>query len=309
MSELLPVSLLIPTMNRPQTLQRTLYSILAGTALPAQIVVVDQSTNEPSRNQCQKVLDTLPDAVDKVFIHQNIPSSTAARNRAMAMARHDVMIFSDDDIEVFPNTLENIMRIMSNPEIAMIAGLDDNTPPSRSNIGYLLGTKSFCNRKIGHVTASMLGRYPDNVTATTPTQWAMGYFFVVRKSLCDLQGIKWDETLSSYAYAEDLDFSFSYYKAVAASGFRCILDPGVRVKHMVSREYRIPSRQSTWMYVVHRRYLSYKHGLGWRSRAAMNWCDFWRLVQRTIRREKPYDLIKAYWYYVRNKSKIRRSYL
>ena len=175
--------------------------------------------------------------------------------------------------------------------------------------GILIVVSGFSGSGKGTLMKELLGRYPDNVTAITPTQWAMGYFFTVRKSLCDLQGIKWDETLSSYAYAEDLDFSFSYYRAVAASGFRCILDPGVRVKHMVSREYRIPSRQSTWMYVVHRRYLSYKHGLGWRSRAAMNWCDFWRLVQRIIRREKPCDLLKAYWYYVRNKSKIRRSYL
>ena len=38
-----PISVLIPTMNRPEALKRTIQSFLNGTAIPSQIIVVDQS--------------------------------------------------------------------------------------------------------------------------------------------------------------------------------------------------------------------------------------------------------------------------
>lgn len=309
MIELLPISILIPTMNRPNTLRQTLRSISAGSRLPRQIVIVDQSTSDRDQRQNRQALYELPDIIEKIFICQEFPSSTLARNNAMKHASYEILIFSDDDVYLYPDTLKNIAEIMTNPEIAMIAGIDDNAPPSRTNLGYFMNTKSYFYRKIGHVTLSMLGRYPDKIEEQTPTQWAMGFFFIVRKSLCDTYGLKWDETLASYAYAEDLDFSFSYYKKTRQTGMQCILSPQVRVKHMVSKEYRIPSYKHTWMYVVHRRYLSYKHNFGWISRAAMNWCDFWRFIERIIKRQNALDLLKAYIYYVKHKTSIKQGKL
>lgn len=52
---------------------------------------------------------------------------------------------------------------MKDKSISMIAAIDDNMPTKQSALGYILGTRSFKKRKIGHVTYSMLGRYPENV--------------------------------------------------------------------------------------------------------------------------------------------------
>ena len=124
-----------------------------------------------------------------------------------------LLVCSDDDVEVYADTLKNVYDLFQNPQIPMIAGLDDCAAKSTSKIGYLLGTKSFFKRKIGHVTASMLGRFPaQQVKGEVDTQWAMGFFFAVRTPLLKKWNIKWDENLTGYAYAEDLDFSYSYYK-------------------------------------------------------------------------------------------------
>ena len=180
---------------------------------------------------------------------------------------------------------------MQDEAIALIAGTDDLTGVSQTNVGYLLGTKSYTKRNIGHVTSSVLGRYPDHVTTEIETEWAMGFFFVVRKSCIEKWNLKWDERLISYAYAEDLDYSYRYCRQAKTDGMKCILSDKVHVKHLVSKEYRIPSRKSTYMYAIHRRYISDKSHLG--SWMAMGWCDLWRIVERIIKRENPGELIDA----------------
>ena len=302
----LPISVLIPTMNRPETLKATLDSFFNGDVLPAQVVVVDQSNDENAK-KTKNVCDKYSDKAQIKYVYQERPSSTEARNNAYNYASGEIIVFSDDDVLVYKNTLKNVVSVMQRNEVAMIAGIDDNSSASSTNIGYLLGTKSYKNRKIGHVTLSMLGRYPDNIKGEIETQWAMGYFFVVRKSLLDKWNIRWDENLTSYAYAEDLDFSFSYYKKAKSENLKCVINEQVRVKHCVSKEYRTPITKSTYMYVVNRYYLSYKHNMGFRSRLAMKWCNFWRLVERTVKKECPADMWKAMVFVSRNRKDVRQG--
>jgi glycosyltransferase involved in cell wall biosynthesis len=303
----IPISVLIPTMNRPKTLNRTLRNYLTVTYIPTQIVVVDQSQDEEVRQQVKDIVNKYSNQTECKYIYQSRPSSTMARNNAMKVAKEEIVVFSDDDVDIYHNTFVNVYDIMQNERIAMIAGLDDNNRKSTSKIGYLLGTKSFKNRNIGHVTLSMLGRYPDNIKGETETQWAMGYFFVVRKSLIEAWNMKWDENLSGYAYAEDLDFSYGYYKKARTNGMYCILHESVHVKHLVSLEYRIPSKKSRFMYVINRAYLRSKHGMGVSSKIVMNWCNFWRLIERIVRKENPKDMMNAMQYLKKNKNRIKKG--
>ena len=302
----LPISVLIPTMNRPETLKRTLDTYTQADRVPSQIVVVDQSQDTETAKEIEKIVKSF-EGIETVYVYQETPSLTAARNNALKYAKEEIIVCSDDDVDVYNDTLYNVYRVMSDESVSMIAGIDDNSSASSTNIGYLLGTKSYKNRKIGHVTLSMLGRYPDNIKGEIETQWAMGYFFVVRKSLLDKWNIRWDENLTSYAYAEDLDFSFLYYKKAKSENLKCVINEQVRVKHCVSKEYRTPITKSTYMYVVNRYYLSYKHNMGFRSRLAMKWCNFWRLVERTVKKECPADMWKAMVFVSRNKKDIRQG--
>ncbi len=285
------ISVLIPTMNRPETLKKTLDSFFSGDVVPTQLVVVDQSTQE-NADTIKSICEEYSNAKIK-YVHQSTPSLTKARNNAYKYATEDIVICSDDDVLIYKDTLKNIVDIMERKDIAMIAGIDDYTLCSSTNIGYLFGTKSYKNRKIGHVTLSILGRYPDNVRGEIETQWAMGYFFVIRKSLLDKWNIKWDEKLTSYAYAEDLDFSYNYFKAAKKENLKCVLNEKVHIKHCVSREYRTPSKKSTYMYVINRYYLSFKHNMGFKSRIAMHWTNFGHMLEMIANKEPYKDMIYA----------------
>ena len=292
----IPISIIIPTMNRPESLDRTLKYIFEGYNTPNQIVIVDQSQVEEVRNENQKVLlNYKSENVSTVYEYQLLPSLTKARNLGMSKATNEIIVLADDDIDVNVDTLQNVYSIMQDSNIAMIAGIDELTQLSSTNIGYILGTKSYSKRNIGHVTRSMLGRYPDNIKARVETQWAQGYFFVVRKNLMDKWQCRWDESLTSYAYAEDLDFSFGYYKHAHAEGLKCIIDPTVKVKHLATKEYRIPNAKSLYMYVINRAYLSHKHDMGTIGLIASFWCNFWRLIHSIVKRQNPKVLARAIW--------------
>lgn len=302
--EVLPVSVLIPTMNRPQSLLRTLKGYLDAEFVPSQIVLVDQSQDPEVAAQTKQLSQDLSGSTEITYVFQATPSMTGARNRAYAYAREEIVICSDDDIDVYPETIKNAYDIMCDPAVALIAGIDDNTATSSTNIGYLLGTKSFVKRKIGHVTLSLLGRYPDNIRGTIPTEWAMGYFFVIRKSLLDKWNIRWDEKLPSYAYAEDLDFSYQYCRRAKEEGLSCILTDRVRVRHLASLEYRIPTQRNNFIFVIHRAYLYYKHNRGFASFLAMHWCNFWRIVEHIVRRRDASPLVKGVVLSIRERKRV-----
>ena len=305
-NNILPVSVLIPTMNRPQALKRTIEGYLNAEYIPSQIVVVDQSENEEDAAAIREIVES-QNIVKTVYYYQENPSLTIARNNAFRLAEEEIIICSDDDVDVYLDTIKEVYELMENSAVAMIAGLDDNMQIGRSKLGYILGTKSFINRKIGHVTASMLGRFPESVGDWTQTMWAMGFFFVIRKSLVDKWKLKWDEKLKGYAYAEDLDFSYSYYKKARIEGLMCIISGRVRVKHLASQEYRTSSRKSTFMYVLNRAYLSYKHDMGIRSEMAMKWSNFWIYIERIIRGNYPKDMKDALKYLRKHRSKVRKG--
>lgn len=288
------VSVVIPTMNRLNTLKETLDSYISSERLPAQIVIVDQTDDEQLRKQIKEKIECYGNKVEVTYFYQDSPSSTKARNIGISLCKNDVIVFSDDDITVQKDTIKNVMQIMRNQQIAMIAGINSRAGFSNSKLGYLFGKKSYVKRNIGHVTSAMYGRFPQHrVIGSIDTEWAMGFFFVIRKSLADKWNIHWDENLTSYAYAEDLDFSFSYYKHAKSEHLNCILDERVIVEHRVSQEWRVPSRKSTMMMVLNREYLSYKHKMGLKSRIMTRWSNIGELFFRLVKKMGVRDLIDA----------------
>lgn len=289
------MAVLIPTMNRPDSLRRTLGTFFQGEVIPDELIVIDQSEKANDRNENRKITEIYASFAKVKYIYQSPPSLTKARNKALKECNCEMIIFSDDDVDVNKNILKNISSIMGDQSISMIAGVNEYAAVSNSKLGYLLGTKSFKNRHIGYVTKSVLGRFPDILTYEVPTQWAMGFFFVVRKSLLDKWKIKWDEKMTGYAYAEDLDFSYSYYKKSKAEHLKCIMSDKVIVKHLGSQEYRIPSRKHIFMYIINRAYLCYKHKMGKKAEIMMNWCNFWMMIRAFLKKDNyPYyrDAIK-----------------
>lgn len=306
----LDISIIIPTLNRTESLIRTIDKLMEFDYIPGQIIIIDQSKNIDEK--LKHKLDEYSKITDIDYLRQSNPSSTTARNTGMSCAKYDTLIFMDDDVDVEYDTLYNVFEIFKNKNISMIAGIDSYQKNNTSKFGYIFGMKSRKYRFIGQVSESMFGRFPENIedfSGRCETQWAMGFFFVVRKSLVDKWNIVWDESLTSYAYAEDLDFTFSYYKHAQQENKKCIIDSKIKVQHNCSREWRIASKKSTYMFVFNREYLSYKHFKGAYSRIRINWANIGVLIEKIIKKDNYYDFIKAMYYCNKYRKDIKNGNL
>ena len=101
-------SIVIPTLDRPQRLRACLEGVAAQDLPPAQYetIVVDDGSRIP-------VADVLPDAVERArarVIRQPNAGPGAARNRAAAEARGELLAFLDDDCVPDPGWLATLGR-------------------------------------------------------------------------------------------------------------------------------------------------------------------------------------------------------
>jgi GT2 family glycosyltransferase len=103
-----PVSLLIPSRNRPQLLQETVDSILAGDEVPAELIIVDQSeiphpylgSFRPDRG-CE---------VRYLWINQS--GVSLGRNTAAAAATYPILVLTDDDMLVSPTWFGSLVSAL-----------------------------------------------------------------------------------------------------------------------------------------------------------------------------------------------------
>lgn len=264
------ISMIIPTYNRSETLEQTLRSVFAANDPPEEIIIVDQSTNV----WVGKRIQDLCAKYKLKYIYLCEPSLTKARNVAAAQASNELLLFMDDDVDVRANTFDNVRSLFTDEFLAMAGGLDKTAEFHNSKLGYMFFKSSYKRRKFGHVTAGMYGRFPIVCERQTPSEWCMGFFFLVRRSLMEKWNIRFDERLLFYAYAEDLDFTYGYYLKAKSEGLRCIMSSDLIVDHRGSTEWRTAQRKTVVMRYAHRHYINHKYfGRSLKRRFALRWCD------------------------------------
>ncbi len=299
------ISIIIPTMNRPESLSRTLSYLAACAPKRHQLIVVDQTADEGMRQQNVEIINIQTSHFESIsYLYQEVPGLTKARNSGIKAAANEILLFMDDDVDVYPDTLKNLSELFENTRLSMVGGLNEydlNDVPS--HLSVLFGMASYAKRNMGHITRACYSRFPIKCSEQTLSEWAMGFFFAVRKSLVKKLNILFDENLKSYAYAEDLDFTYRYHLKSLGCGFITIMSNRLVVRHNVSKEYRIPSRRHVFMTVCHRYYISHKCGLPnyelWNL-----WSNLGLFVLKCLKREHPMDVVKAQLYYYHNRKVI-----
>lgn len=87
-------------------LRETIDSVLSGTVLPAEFIVVDQS-DEPDEGLAGM---TAPDGCRFRYLHDRAKGLCRASNLGVASATHDLLVFTHDDVWVDVNWLDALCR-------------------------------------------------------------------------------------------------------------------------------------------------------------------------------------------------------
>jgi len=91
------VAVVIPTCNRSKSLEAMLESIFAGTVVPDELIVVDQSTNTETR---ELVASLQARAQYLQYVQDPASGSSHAKNIGWKLAKSDLIAFTDDDATV-----------------------------------------------------------------------------------------------------------------------------------------------------------------------------------------------------------------
>lgn len=125
------ISVVIPTLNRPEPLRRALRSAIAQ-ELPSgvryEIVIIDNSTDANARDVVSDLVAQAKKSNSTAeirYVSEPNPGLSNARNAGVAASRGDWIAFLDDDQEATPRWLKGfLIAIQNNPADAIFGPID-----------------------------------------------------------------------------------------------------------------------------------------------------------------------------------------
>lgn len=126
------VSVILPTLGRYELVAQVLDDLRAQTVPPREIVCVDQT--RPHDPVVFAPFADLPLTV----VEQDVLGQWTARNEAIRRARHDLLLFLDDDSRVAPDFIEHHLRCLDSfgADISAGASLSVVGAPVPENYGF-----------------------------------------------------------------------------------------------------------------------------------------------------------------------------
>lgn len=114
------VSVIVPTMRRPESLERALCSLFVQTAPMASIVVVD---NDPSATAKDTVARLSADSpCPLIYRHEPRPGVATARNAGLAQTDAPLIAFLDDDEAASPGWLAALLTALDQTKTDVVFG-------------------------------------------------------------------------------------------------------------------------------------------------------------------------------------------
>ena len=205
----LAASVILPTHGCRASLVSAVDSILAQSRPPDELIVVNDGP------------DAVPDAlarrageagVDYVSCRRHTPCLPASRNRGIAQARGDVLVFAEDDVFWPTDHLDKLLRLFEADGRDVVAGIGATvTTPHDHRLGLrmwkagakLLGELSWRPR----VRRAGCVRLPAALSGQlVPAVRLCGGAMALRRDVALRH--RFDESFEGWAFAEDLEYSY-----------------------------------------------------------------------------------------------------
>src|SRR4051794_13586500 len=110
-----PISVVVPTRDRPDALARCLEVVSAQLREDDELLVVDSASTDAETA-------SVASAAGARVIRADRPGSSLARNLGWRSARHDLVAFTDDDVNVLPGWLDAIAHGLLRDDTWFVTG-------------------------------------------------------------------------------------------------------------------------------------------------------------------------------------------
>lgn len=210
------ISVVICTRDRPDSIVGTLRSIATQDYADFEVLVVDQSRGDETREIVEEASSSAP---THRYLRQETPGLSRAYNTGVREARSDLLAFTDDDVVAPRDWLSRVARAFADhPQVSLVYG-QVLVPPellAQERVHGVTPTLPISERRV------LDRRHGFRV-------FGMGANFAARRELFQRVG-GFDEVLGGggpLESSQDFDFMYRVFKA----GESTLLEPDVRVYH------------------------------------------------------------------------------
>ena len=209
----LPISAIVPTLDRPAALGRTLHSLAAQGVLPAELIVIDGSTGTSSKDVVEQYAVQWSPQCVVTWRKASQLGAAVQRNQGIALATQPVVWFFDDDIVFEEGCLQRLWQVLESDRAlagvnAMIANESYHPPGlvSRTVFAILNGGSepSYAGRVLGPAV-NLLPEDRDSFPEVVPVEWLNSGCTLYRRDA--LPEPPFDLVFTGYSYMEDLALS------------------------------------------------------------------------------------------------------
>ncbi len=214
----------IPTKNRPSDLVKAVISIFAQTRLPDELIIVDQSLGNESRNLVESL------ALEYKYTHlfyihdSGISGLVDAKRVAAEHAKGDMVCFLEDDVVLESDFIEQILLgFTRQPDMMGCCGIVTNPP--RRTAAYEILFQLFHRGIFRDDRVALYGRFNGRENKLIPSEALSGGLSAWRREV--FQVVPFD-VVNGFHMFEDIDFST---RVARYFGSRLYINPNARLEH------------------------------------------------------------------------------
>lgn len=265
MDDIYTISVVIPTYNRREDLDKCLQSINEQFFLPKQVIIVDNGSISPQDIITKWKSKFFKHNIETIYIKNDLENSAnLARNIGISYSTGFVVSFLDDDLILDKNYYFEIIDIFKKyPHAIGVQGCIQRpsyhspaTPVEKIWDRYqrYFQISSFYSEYGCKVLPSLCVTYPfPDVAEIQTCEWMSGAS-AYRRSVLD--EINWDLLLKKYSWNDDLDISYRIFKKYPGTLY---LNPRAKYWHKGSILGRNPPVEIIYASEVYDFYLFFKN--------------------------------------------------
>jgi len=210
--EILPLTLVVPTGNRTVALRRTLASLAEQSAQPAELSIVDASTDGSTRLLCEE--ESIPKLRSAVlWSRADSPGAASQRNQGVRACSQSIVGFMDDDVLLEPDCFARLwLALHSDDRIggvsAMITNQRYQSPGRISRIVFRLVDARPESSYAGSVLGPAVNLLPedrDDLPDVVPVEWLNTTCTLYRRDA--LPDPPFPDQFKGYSLMEDVTLS------------------------------------------------------------------------------------------------------
>ncbi len=263
----MPVSVIIPTYRRPTPLAECVESILRGTLLPDEIVIVGREGDTETERAIPEIQSRCPASIKLALAWVSTPGHMPPVQTGASVASGDLVALLDDDVRVTPEWLAALVPHFADPQMGVAGGrvLVPNVPVPR--VKGKPGHVSWYGKSWGNIGAYQ-GPSGEEVDAV------MEGNSIWRREL--LATLEFDQVLN---FADAVMYGLDLCLQAKKRGFKIVFEPRALVYHHVAPRPAGSDRRETgerlFGYCRNYTYVLFKELPAWRRPIFLAW---WFLI-------------------------------